>query len=63
MQNKISLCLNMSIVCEPLVEEETQLTKPSTNLDISPKSEPTLELHSMAAPTAPTQEEIPEEGG
>ena len=30
---------------------ETQLTKPSTNLDTSPKSEPALELHSRAAPS------------
>ena len=30
-------------------KEETQLTKPSTNMDTSPKSEPHLELHSRAA--------------
>ena len=29
----------------------TQLTKPSTHLDTSPKSEPTLELHRRAAPS------------
>ena len=50
----------------PTWEEETHLTKPSTNLDISPKSEPALELHSRAAhhrSDGPDAGRNPEEGG
>ena len=32
-------------------EEEPNWQRPQTNLDISPKSEPALELHSRAAPS------------
>ena len=37
------MCLSIAVI--------TQLTKPSTQLDTSPKSEPALELYSRAAPS------------
>ena len=42
--------------------KETQFTKPSTNLDISPKSEPTLELNSRVAPSVEAHHYLDGEG-
>ena len=36
----------------------TQLTKPSTHLDTSPKSEPALELQSRAAPSVESHHRV-----
>ena len=57
---------SIGIVNEPLIESGC-LTKPSTHLDTSPKSEPTLVLNSSVeahhVSRVLTQEEISEDSG